>query len=176
MTFVECINRWLADIDLQLHVSKQFGIEIKGHGWTLSESELIPSTLETRSGERRTEMYRVDITADLNDEDEAGYVWTFLDEARDPGRSSQAPSSLPGIKMPLAGGWCPPEHCACCYRSPDSVACYPRTARAYSAAFSIRAGSSGGVSRLATLARGIHAHPVTSSSCGMNWPRPGART
>lgn len=29
------------------------------------------------------EMYRVDITADLNDEDETGYVWTFLDEARD---------------------------------------------------------------------------------------------
>jgi len=27
---------------------------------------------------------RVDITADLNDEDETGYVWTFLDEARDP--------------------------------------------------------------------------------------------
>ena len=25
-----------------------------------------------------------DITADLNDEDETGYVWTFLDEARDP--------------------------------------------------------------------------------------------
>ena len=31
-------------------------------------------------------MYRVDITADLNDEDETGYVWTFLDQARDPGR------------------------------------------------------------------------------------------
>ena len=28
-------------------------------------------------------MYRVDITADLNDEDCTGYVWTFLDEARD---------------------------------------------------------------------------------------------
>jgi hypothetical protein len=27
----------------------------------------------------------VDITADLNDEDETGFVWTFLDEARDPG-------------------------------------------------------------------------------------------
>ena len=26
----------------------------------------------------------VDITADLNDEDETGFVWTFLDEARDP--------------------------------------------------------------------------------------------
>lgn len=29
-------------------------------------------------------MYHVDITADLNDEDETGYVWTFLDEAREP--------------------------------------------------------------------------------------------
>jgi flavin reductase (DIM6/NTAB) family NADH-FMN oxidoreductase RutF len=28
----------------------------------------------------------VDITADLNDEDHTGYVWTFLDEARDPGQ------------------------------------------------------------------------------------------
>ena len=27
-------------------------------------------------------MYRVDITADLNDEDHTGYVWTLLDEAR----------------------------------------------------------------------------------------------
>jgi len=31
-------------------------------------------------------MCRVDITADLNDEDETGYHWTFLDEARDPGQ------------------------------------------------------------------------------------------
>ena len=29
-------------------------------------------------------MYHVDITADLNDEDGTGYVWTFLDEAREP--------------------------------------------------------------------------------------------
>ena len=29
-------------------------------------------------------MIRVDMTADLNDEDESGFVWTFLDEARDP--------------------------------------------------------------------------------------------
>ena len=29
-------------------------------------------------------MTTVDITADLNDEDDTGYVWTFLDEARDP--------------------------------------------------------------------------------------------
>ena len=28
-------------------------------------------------------MIRVDIAADLNDEDESGFVWTFLDEARD---------------------------------------------------------------------------------------------
>ncbi|MGH3928858.1 MAG: hypothetical protein ACRDTF_02645 [Pseudonocardiaceae bacterium] len=26
----------------------------------------------------------VDIAADLNDEDDTGFVWTFLDEARDP--------------------------------------------------------------------------------------------
>ena len=45
-------------------------------------------------------MYRVDLTADLNDEDETGYVGTFLDEAVTRGRSNQAPSSLPGIKMP----------------------------------------------------------------------------
>lgn len=29
-------------------------------------------------------MVTVDITADLHDEDETGYVWTFLDEARQP--------------------------------------------------------------------------------------------
>jgi hypothetical protein len=29
-------------------------------------------------------MYRVDIAADLNDEDPTGYLWTFLDEAVDP--------------------------------------------------------------------------------------------
>ena len=28
----------------------------------------------------------MDINADLNDEDETGYVWTFLDEAREPGQ------------------------------------------------------------------------------------------
>lgn len=27
---------------------------------------------------------RVDISADLNDEDDTGYLWTFLDEAREP--------------------------------------------------------------------------------------------
>ena len=29
-------------------------------------------------------MTRVDIEADLNSEDETGFVWTFLDEANDP--------------------------------------------------------------------------------------------
>ncbi|HEX4980290.1 MAG TPA: hypothetical protein VFV63_01250 [Ilumatobacteraceae bacterium] len=29
-------------------------------------------------------MTRVDIPADLNSEDESGFVWTFLDEAHDP--------------------------------------------------------------------------------------------
>jgi hypothetical protein len=29
-------------------------------------------------------MTHVDITADLNSEDETGFVWTFLDEAADP--------------------------------------------------------------------------------------------
>ena len=55
---------------------------------------------------RSAEMYRVDITADLNDEDHTGYIWTFLDEARDPAQirpgaiviagdeSSEAPAIL----------------------------------------------------------------------------------
>jgi hypothetical protein len=46
---------------------------------------------------RSAEMYRVDITADLNDEDHTGYVWTFLDEARDPSRI------IPGAIV-IAGG------------------------------------------------------------------------
>jgi hypothetical protein len=33
----------------------------------------------------------VDLTADLNDEDGTGNVWTFLDEARDPGQIKPAP-------------------------------------------------------------------------------------
>lgn len=37
-------------------------------------------------------MYRVDISADLNDEDDTGYVWTFLDEALDP--SAIVPGAL----------------------------------------------------------------------------------
>lgn len=31
-----------------------------------------------------TTVITVDITADLNGEDETGYIWTLLDEARDP--------------------------------------------------------------------------------------------
>jgi hypothetical protein len=31
-------------------------------------------------------VYRVDIRADLNDEDDTGYVWTLLDEADQPAR------------------------------------------------------------------------------------------
>jgi hypothetical protein len=46
----------------------------------------IPITVSSRHGEGRSEMYRVDISADLNDEDDTGYVWTLLDEARDPAR------------------------------------------------------------------------------------------
>jgi hypothetical protein len=46
----------------------------------------VPRTLEARPEERRAAVYQVDITADLNDEDETGDVRTFLDEARDSGR------------------------------------------------------------------------------------------
>lgn len=45
-------------------------------------------------------MYRVDITADLNDEDKTGYLWTFLDEARDPAQIKPAHSSSPETKTP----------------------------------------------------------------------------
>ena len=45
------------------------------------------STVEGHTGERRTGMYHVDITADLNDEDDTGDVRAFLDEARRPGQS-----------------------------------------------------------------------------------------
>lgn len=43
-------------------------------------------------------MCHVDIAADLNDEDDTGSIWTFLDEARDPDRSSLAPSLPPVTK------------------------------------------------------------------------------
>jgi hypothetical protein len=41
--------------------------------------------MDASSGDegRGTTMVTVDIAADLNDEDETGYVWTFLDEARE---------------------------------------------------------------------------------------------
>lgn len=32
------------------------------------------------------DVYRVDISTDLNDEDQTGRLWTFLDEAREPAR------------------------------------------------------------------------------------------
>ena len=32
-------------------------------------------------------MYRVDIGADLNDDDGSGYIWALLDEARDPSQA-----------------------------------------------------------------------------------------
>lgn len=53
--------------------------------------------------------------------------------------------------------------------------CYLRTARAYSAAFSIRAGSSGGVSRSATLARGTTRSRSPLRVAGVAWPLPGVR-
>jgi hypothetical protein len=43
-------------------------------------------------------MTAVDITADLNDEDETGLVWTFLDEARDP--SIIAPGAIVVVGTP----------------------------------------------------------------------------
>jgi hypothetical protein len=46
---------------------------------------------------RSAEMYRVDITADLNDEDHTGYVWTFLDEARDPDVIAPGAIVMPGL-------------------------------------------------------------------------------
>jgi hypothetical protein len=52
--------------------------------WRWAQQATILSTASPRSGPRSAERYRVDITADLNDEDDTGYVWTFLDEARDP--------------------------------------------------------------------------------------------
>jgi hypothetical protein len=42
-------------------------------------------------------VYQVDITADLNDEDETGYVWTVLDEARDPGRITPGVLVVAGV-------------------------------------------------------------------------------
>jgi hypothetical protein len=70
-------------------------------GRRLDKQVLAATTIVVRGGSdtvdklrRHTErtrsaaMYRVDITADLNDEDHTGYIWTFLDEARDPAQIS----------------------------------------------------------------------------------------
>ena len=46
-------------------------------------------------------MYRVDITADLNDEDDTGHVWTFLDEARDPAQIVPGALVVAGMRTPL---------------------------------------------------------------------------
>jgi hypothetical protein len=54
----------------------------------LELGKLLAALGPARPGERRIEMYRVDITADLNDQDHTGYLWTFLDEARDPAQIS----------------------------------------------------------------------------------------
>jgi hypothetical protein len=40
--------------------------------------------IDSAGGRKRDTMVTVDIPADLHDEDETGYVWTFLDEARQP--------------------------------------------------------------------------------------------
>jgi hypothetical protein len=45
-------------------------------------------------------MTTVDITADLNEEDETGLVWTFLDEARD--RSVITPGAFVVVGTPAA--------------------------------------------------------------------------
>ncbi|MGH9023546.1 MAG: hypothetical protein ACRDV9_10680 [Acidimicrobiia bacterium] len=45
-------------------------------------------------------MVNVDINADLNTEDETGFVWTYLDEARDPALIVPAPSSWPATLTP----------------------------------------------------------------------------
>jgi hypothetical protein len=43
-------------------------------------------------------MVRIDIPADLNDQDETGYVWTFLDEARERRGSGREPSWSRGLR------------------------------------------------------------------------------
>ena len=45
-------------------------------------------------------MTTVDITADLNEEDETGLVWTFLDEARD--RSVITPGAFVAVGTPAS--------------------------------------------------------------------------
>jgi hypothetical protein len=52
----------------------------------LGPARPIPGTVVLPAGGRRVDMYRVDVEADLNEEDNSGYIWTFLDEAREPSR------------------------------------------------------------------------------------------
>jgi hypothetical protein len=57
-------------------------------------------------------MDRVDITADLNDEDETGYVLTFLDEARDPAQIKPGAIIVAGDQdavVRATRGWHPPD-------------------------------------------------------------------
>lgn len=49
-------------------------------------------------------MTRVDIPADLNNEDETGFIWTFLDEADDP--SIIVPGEVVVAGSPLTPGVC----------------------------------------------------------------------
>jgi hypothetical protein len=59
-------------------------------------------------------VYQVDITADLNDEDETGYVWTFLDEACDPGQITPGALVVAGDEeIAQVGGLLrpPPQRC-----------------------------------------------------------------
>jgi len=49
-------------------------------------------------------MTRVDIPADLNSEDETGFVWTFLDQANDP--SIIAPGEVVVAGTPLTPAVC----------------------------------------------------------------------
>lgn len=49
-------------------------------------------------------MTRVDIPADLNSEDESGFVWTFLDEAADP--STIQPGEVVVAGSPLTPAVC----------------------------------------------------------------------
>lgn len=64
-----------------MDVSRLFAQERGPQRYRLVTS--IPFANRTTSQEG-TPVIRVDIAADLNEEDESGFVWTFLDEARDP--------------------------------------------------------------------------------------------
>lgn len=47
-------------------------------------------------------MTRIEIAADLNAEDETGLVWTFLDEATDPGAIRPGPIVVAGTDLTSA--------------------------------------------------------------------------